>query len=333
MTTRLLAPAAWAMGLALVLGAHPCAAQTQPPANPTPGLPPVTMNAPQESHPTPEQTLAPAATAAQVSEAERSAALLRLIEEGLPKVGASAPKVEPPPAQMTVEPGKSVRIPIALGVLNRIQTPFPDPVAKHGEGISVERDGAVLYVASNNTTPEALFINQRGDESHALVLTVAPASGLDPVSITLHMPGYEPSRPTASAQQAGTFESAQPYVDTIKALFKELANGHIPQGYGLTAVKGSTPWMPLCRMPGVSIQAKQVLEGAGVVAVVARAVNAGIDTTELNEAACAAPGVLAVAAWPSARLEPGQETELYVAVRRPTDAGASPRPSTLRAGG
>ena len=304
--------------------------------NPTPGLPPITTNRPVEQQPAPAPDKAAQAPGKEqaLAEAERAAALLALVEKGIPagENNKLTPKVAPPPPDMTIEPGKTVRMPIAIGALNRIHTPFPDPVAKHGESVAVETQGSVLYVASNVSAPQALFIAQRGEDDRAIVLTVLPSAGIDPVSVNLRLAGYEAREQQPSPAQAAQFEAAQPYVDTLKVLFRDLAQGHVPQGYGLTDIKGASAWMPHCAMPGISIAPKQELEGAGLVTIVARAVNVGRNTTELNESACNAPGVLAVAAWPSVRLAPGEEAELYIAVRRPDDAGLSRRPSTLTGG-
>ena len=62
--------------------------------------------------------------------------------------------------------------------------------------------------------------------------------------------------------------------------------------------------------------------------------NAGGTAAELSETACATtPEVVAVAIWPSPRLQPGAQAEIYV-VRRVAAAAAArqPRPSLLEVG-
>ena len=69
-------------------------------------------------------------------------------------------------------------------------------------------------------------------------------------------------------------------------------------------------------------------------ALVARASNTGFGDIELDEAACAGPRVLAVAAYPRLRLAPGQETEVYIALRPiPDGSELTQRPSVISAGG
>jgi conjugal transfer pilus assembly protein TraK len=77
----------------------------------------------------------------------------------------------------------------------------------------------------------------------------------------------------------------------------------------------------------------QVLEGHDLKLLTARVRNSGRGTLELEERACTSAvkkTVAAVAAWPRVRLAPGEETELYVAVRaREPERERRDRPSLL----
>jgi hypothetical protein len=73
-----------------------------------------------------------------------------------------------------------------------------------------------------------------------------------------------------------------------------------------------------CRQPALSVSTAQVFEGRGLRILAAMARNRGKQPIVLEEHRCNTDSgavVAAVAAWPRSRLAPGEETELYVAVR------------------
>jgi conjugal transfer pilus assembly protein TraK len=89
--------------------------------------------------------------------------------------------------------------------------------------------------------------------------------------------------------------------------------------------------LPICRLPGLRQTPAQELDGYDIVVFVDRVDNISNEPIELDETACAGDGVLGAAAWPQVRLEPGQSTELYIAVRTPDAAAAvTARPSVAR---
>jgi conjugal transfer pilus assembly protein TraK len=103
----------------------------------------------------------------------------------------------------------------------------------------------------------------------------------------------------------------------------------VPAGYGLRKVGRSE--RVACRQPGLSVTTVQVLEGRGLRILAVRARNKGKHPIVLEEHRCSAGTgsvVAAVAAWPRSRLSPGEETELYVALRpKETGRGRNQRPS------
>jgi conjugal transfer pilus assembly protein TraK len=77
----------------------------------------------------------------------------------------------------------------------------------------------------------------------------------------------------------------------------------------------------------------QVLDGQRLAIVTGVARNSGASALELEERSCSAGldgSVLAIAAWPRVWLEPGEATEVFVAVRpRDPDQERRDRPSLL----
>jgi conjugal transfer pilus assembly protein TraK len=105
----------------------------------------------------------------------------------------------------------------------------------------------------------------------------------------------------------------------------------VPAGYELRKVGRGERLA--CRQPDLQVTTAQVFEGRGLRILAAKARNRGKQTIVLEEHRCGADRgavVAAVAAWPRSRLVPGEETELYVAVR-PGESGVErgDRPSPL----
>ena len=119
------------------------------------------------------------------------------------------------------------------------------------------------------------------------------------------------AKPVASAAPTD-----QPYVEHLAGAFRALARNQVPAGYGLHP-PGRGEGVA-CRQPGLAVTTAQVLEGGRLRLLAARARNQGKQPIELQERTCTTQSgalVAAVAVWPRVRLAPGEETELYVALR------------------
>lgn len=240
--------------------------------------------------------------------------------------------VKPPPAKITVKTGVTEIIPIAIARMNRFLTPFHDPVIKTTSTASITRNGGIVYVATDTAESISMFVMEKSDPEQAISLTLTPAS-IPPVQVELTLAGYEP-KPAPPAERAKDSPGTTPYVEAVKTLMRALALHRIPDGFAMAQInKVPKSDLPRCRLGNVDVHLAQVLEGHSMNAFVARAVNVSIDPTEIEESGCSSDAVLAVAAWPRSHLEPGQDTELYIVVRR-HDQGEAPadRPSVLRAG-
>jgi|GEM_PF-2462917 conjugal transfer pilus assembly protein TraK len=238
------------------------------------------------------------------------------------------------PSELRVEPNVNQAVSVARGQLNRFVTPFAAPVVRSsGEATSTEADGQVVYVATNSQTPITLFIHDEADPLNAISLTLIPRD-VPAASVRIRMDGTETASHTIRPLDwagAESFELSQNYVATIRELFRSLAQGEVPSGYGIRSIRGSHPLMPGCIQPGLEIVPAQEVTGHSIIVVVSRLTNRTGRTIEFDERQCASDSVLAVAAWPHVELRPGASTELYIAVRRPTAGPANARPSVLGA--
>ena len=233
---------------------------------------------------------------------------------------------------LTVRPGVTEVIPVARGHTNRIVTPFQQPnVTTMDKTATVKVSDRVVYFATESEQPVSLFITPENSEAVALSVTLVPC-GMPPRELELRLEGehYQPA--SLNTTQARQWEEKQSYVDTLLRVMQALALEEIPQGYNLRRFGAGDP-VPECALAGIELRPAQVVEGHHLLVVIALARNVSAGVTELSETGCAGPRIAAVAAWPQVRLEAGQETELYVALRRqlPEEKAAlTPRPSLVK---
>jgi conjugal transfer pilus assembly protein TraK len=235
------------------------------------------------------------------------------------------------PKTIRVAPGTTAIVEVAIDHLNRIVTPFSAPQVRTVSPATTQVDGNAVYVATANEDPVSLFITEKGDTATAISLTLAPRH-IPPREVRLVLTGGVVRTPVRTAKpQRPMARSDQPYVEHLATAFRALARNRVPPGFRLR--KAGRKERVACRQPGLSVTTAQVLEGRGLRMLTARARNRGKHPIVLDEHRCGADagtGVAAVAAWPKSRLAPGEETELYIALRpREPALERDDRPSLL----
>ncbi len=240
---------------------------------------------------------------------------------------------------LTMAPGVNQIIPIATGHPNRIVTPFGTPevvstsltgMGSNGECGEVCIKENVVYIATDKDHPVTMFITEKGSEAQALSVTMVPRR-IPPREVFLKMEdGMERGFLSANAK-AEKWEKSQPYIETIRAVFRSAALGEIPNSYSIGKIPKSAT-LPSCVHPGVSVdfQKGQYMSGHSINVFIGVAVNNSSQPLELKESWCGGWDVAAVAMWPRNVLEPGQKTEVYVATRQTRSKPlTSKRPSLL----
>lgn len=221
-------------------------------------------------------------------------------------------------------------IPAAIYHLNRIVTPFIKPIVKTGTGAEVSVEDNVIYVTTADTAPVTLFIYEEGNQDIALNLTLVPRR-IPAREVFLDLEDGVMALNGRGNAKAESWEKSQPYVETIRAVFRGLALGDLPQGYSLSKYPTSRA-TPNCSMDGLNFSFKngQLLSGHSLQVSVGIVQNTTSRPIEIREAVCGGWEVAAVAAWPNNMLEPGQRSEIYVAERlQRTTKSTSKRPSLL----
>lgn len=252
---------------------------------------------------------------------------------------ASKPRtgIKPPPTTIEIKPGVNVVFGIAQGHLNRLVTPFRNPVVKTTSVAATSIEKNIVYVSTSTSEPVGFFIHDAGDPDKAISVTMVPAD-IPPISVKLDLPGYTPNSDgganaeAADPKLAQGWETGTPYVDSITQTFRALAKGKIPDGYSFTPLKGQTSLMPGCGVSGLRIEPLQLMSGYDMQVIVSRVVNFTDYPRDIDDKACGGDSFMALAAWPVYSVPPHGTTELYVAVRRQEQPGDDARPSVLGPG-
>jgi conjugal transfer pilus assembly protein TraK len=237
------------------------------------------------------------------------------------------------PQTLQVKPGINELMPIAVGHLNRLVTPFDNPVVTTTSQATTSTKGKIVYVATADETPVTLYITPGDNQDIALSLTLIPKR-IPAREIRLSLDQETYKRLTQWQRQSTTSSDKpanqeQDYITTLKQLFRDLGLQKTPAGFSLR--DPSQTEQIHCHQDRVRIRTGQLLEGQDLLIFVGVARNTGVTPIEFDERACASTQdeVLAVAAWPKVVLGPGESTELYVAVRRKDEAAITLRPSLL----
>lgn len=313
-------PGATAMLLSVMFAAGGAMAQAQ-----DPGAQPIAaVGAGVATVPTPAAAVAPQGAVAGALSTPAPAAT----EKRPPRVKSAAP-----PRELTVASGQNTVFSVALFHVNRIVTPFRNPEVRTSSAATMTIENGILYITTQTEDPIGLFVFEKTSPEQAISLTLNPAA-ISPVSVSIRLDGWTPTTASyaipGNQTKARSWETSDPYIDTVKALFKDLANNKIPEGYGLSPLPGRYQWMPNCAMPGLQVVPMQLLEGAEITAVIARVTNVSYQPVEIAESSCQSSRLIGAASWPRNTLNPGESTELYIAIQTPheVDSGAQ-RPSVL----
>lgn len=230
--------------------------------------------------------------------------------------GASAAEQGDSNVAITVTPGAAEIVRIASGFLNRIITPFENPKLLSVNPVEVQKEGSSLYVAVSSDRPVGVHVLSNDPEDpRSISLTLIPAR-IPPRTVTLKWPDGKGFAATpAAGAKAKHWEESAPYEETLLELVGVIARGEIPEGYSLAEHPTALP----CALPGLRFETGQRLTGTHFSVFVLRATNTTRSSLEIySHGGCNLPGVVLVAPWPSAYLEPQASTELYVAVSNDT---------------
>jgi|SRR5581483_1107636 len=229
-------------------------------------------------------------------------------------------------SDLKVVPGVNEIVPIAIGHLNRIVTPFDSPEVHTTSQAVTQVDGNVVYIGAKTAAAVGLYITDKAAGSEAISLTLVPKR-IPPRELRVQvqpLPGNGDSR-------TKRWEESQPYVEIFRNVFRLLALGQTPSGYDFR--NEPARWLPPCTASAggsnveFDFKTGQSLSGHHLEIAIGVVKNHMDRPVELDERWCAGEGIAAVAFWPRNLLEPGQASEVYVAKRREEPSPRPNRPS------
>jgi conjugal transfer pilus assembly protein TraK len=240
---------------------------------------------------------------------------------------------------LTMKPGVNQIIPIAIGHPNRVVTPFGNP-----EIVSTSLTGGtdagqcgevcikenVVYVATDKQYPVTMFITEKGSGSSGAKPNDGSSSDSTARSISQTRWECRNQRRALANSKAESWEQSQPYVETIRSVFRKVALGEVPKVTMNRIPTGAA--VPSCSHPGIKVDFSkgQYMMGHHLNVFIGVAQNVSGQPIEFKEALCGSWDVAAVTTWPLNVLEPGQKTELYVAKKQMRGiSSTSKRPSLL----
>jgi conjugal transfer pilus assembly protein TraK len=215
-----------------------------------------------------------------------------------------------------VTPGINQVLPIAIGHINRIVTPFDTPFVNTVSDATIEAHENVLYVATSSERPVTLFVTPDvDDETMAISLTLSPRK-IPPIEATLKFDEKVKNKASYSNKKAKKWEVSQPYVETIKSTLKKIALGKLPNGYSIGPVDKDS-LNPTCIQEGFSFDFinGQYLKGHNLAIAIGTVRNTSTLEKEIDETECIDGFIVAASSWPKTIFNPGDISEMYIVMR------------------
>jgi conjugal transfer pilus assembly protein TraK len=217
------------------------------------------------------------------------------------------------------KPGRTEKVVIARGKLNRIVTPYADPKVLTVDQVETKVDGSAVYIATDSALPVSLFISD-AETGIASSIQLVPEEIGTPVEITIESDNgklTQAENANAGALTGKELHQDTPYITEVKMIMQSLGKQQIPQGFTLEEVTDEVRSFTVCHDANLTFWPGQMLSGHGSRILVEVAQNNGVSPIVFEEAFCANEHTMAVAAWPKIRLEPGEKTEVYILMRLP----------------
>lgn len=238
-----------------------------------------------------------------------------------------------PPVVPTI-PGRAEIMPMATGHLNRIETPFKNPMVRTSaaaNALNVEFDQNYVYVSV--TQPVTLFIHEKGHPDPAIVVSLVPQR-IAPRQVKLTVPppvmetikkndkessGAGPNgtnTPAPNSQGIRRETASAGATNTLASHIKVFSQGRVPKGYQQIQLTGYEPQM-FCKANGVTFSFRQGAAVASKDYIIVRGMAESRSRVTLDERWCALnPETLAVGFAPRTIIGPDQPTDFYVLIRR-----------------
>lgn len=194
---------------------------------------------------------------------------------------------------------------VSASSMNRVNTPFRNPIVLTNGGANYSVVGQDVYIASQSDQPIGVFIREDdrlANNSPVASLTLVPKP-LAPQNITLVLASALKERLTNPNAKIAT-----DYTDVLRQTMTAIAQHKLPDGYSKSNVNSKA----IARIGGVIMQPKAMYSGVENNVYVYNARNATNQFIELNEPSFWHKGVRAVAVNGDIKLAPAAVTEIII---------------------
>jgi conjugal transfer pilus assembly protein TraK len=215
---------------------------------------------------------------------------------------------------ITVKPGVTQIVKISKDYLNRIITPFQNPILPTTSDFDYNVSDNIIYLTPKGNSPISAFITDKNNQKTSINVLLVPDNIL-PREIIFHVEGMDNNSENLSTDALEEMlklngNKTDSYLDQITNMMTEIAKGNVPTGYNPAEVKRSKS--PQCRFTQMESAPLQSYESINRRIIVYKVTNRADKNQPITESACYRKGVVAVSAYPYVNLEPNQSTELYV---------------------
>ena len=198
---------------------------------------------------------------------------------------------------------------ISQGQLNKISTPFDSPQIIDSTGAILKAVGQDLFLQPASDKPLTVYITN-GGVGQSIGLTLVPRMNLPAQTIVL-----QPDSPTGSPAVKAVAEEivAGDYVSRINGLIKSVALGKTPAGFTRSRMPAS-----MVASAELMIEPQYKFAGSSYDIYFYKVRSLSNTPLELKEEAFYTEAVRAVAFFPTALLQAGEITSVYVIADRPS---------------
>lgn len=220
----------------------------------------------------------------------------------LPGVGV-LPGTVPMNNTIRVRENSAESVSVAMRFVNRISTPFVNPIVIDASSWEIQKNGSSVFVKPTTAEPVAMYItgDRPGDPTISVVLV---PQDIPPQTVALQL---DQGRTGGDSEEAAQLMKANSYNERIQAVMKAAALSKTLPGYS----EGPLPHS-VGRSENLIIVPEKRYSGRFDDVYVYWIENASKTEVELDESMFYEDGVRAIAFYPEIRLMPGRGTRMFV---------------------
>lgn len=196
-------------------------------------------------------------------------------------------------------------VPVSQGNINRINTPFRNPIVLVNGGARYKVVGQDVYLIMESDQPIGIFVREDdnlANNSPVASLTLVPkAIATQNITLTL-----ESSLKDRLSNPNGKIPTD--YTDVLRSTMAAVAQGKLPDGYSRSNVSGKA----IARIGAVVLRPKTIYSGVENNVFVYVAQNVSSNYVELSEPSFWHKGVRAVSFNGDIKLAPSKSTEVII---------------------